>query len=70
MTDHVHDDCVQCLQREVRDLKRQLEARTPRVVGRSCLGYSVAAKDIDLVNPIVVLKIDHTARAVHIGSTK
>lgn len=24
MTDHVHDDCVQCLQREVRDLKKEL----------------------------------------------
>ena len=25
MTDHVHDDCVQCLQREVRDLKKKLD---------------------------------------------
>lgn len=24
MTDHVHDDCLQCLQREVRDLKKKL----------------------------------------------
>jgi hypothetical protein len=38
------------------------------VRGRSCLGYAVKAGDIDLMKPIVVLKIDHTAREVHIGA--
>jgi hypothetical protein len=40
----------------------------PVVIGRSCIGYVVKAHDIDLLKPIVVLKIDHTHKTIHIGN--
>jgi hypothetical protein len=53
-----------------RKVARLLCDDQPTVRGRSCLGYAVKAHDVDLMRPIVVLKIDHTRQEVHIGATE
>jgi len=61
---------MSCRNRRTGRAGRGREVNEPRVTGRSALGYLVKVGEIDLAKPIVITKIDHTAREVHVGASE